>query len=146
VEYFELIRALSKTTVFATPEQAECDLFTTLEALGALLPAWLLHELELELPAECGQALGLGASISVGGAQRRELRGRELERVQATYPQLVAHFTPPLARHLEQELPAFVRRPARMILPPAAELGAAESEVSRLAPLPRGGLRRSGRL
>lgn len=143
VEYFDLIRGLTRSAVFATAEQAECDLFMTLEALGAVLPDWLVQELALELPAECGRALGLGASITVGRAQRRELMGRELERVQATYALLLRHFTPDVARHLERELPAFLRRGPRTILPRARDADGADS--SRVSALPQGGLRRGGR-
>jgi hypothetical protein len=144
VEYFELIRTLVGSGTFRTPEQAECALFTTLEMLGSLLSEELLRELTLELPAECGQALGLGASISLGRAQRSELAGREIERVQATFSRLAAHLTPQLLHQVERELPAFLHR-SRTLLPRASMPEREQREISRVALLPSGGLRRSGR-
>jgi hypothetical protein len=147
VEYFDLIRALSKSAAFVTPEQAECALFTTLEVLGALLPNWLLRHLAEELPAECEQALGLGASISLGMRRtpQHDLVGRELIHPQAIYALLVPQFSPRLVRHLERELPAFLRRPAQTSLARPAAPDSAQREVSRVASLPHSALRRSGR-
>jgi hypothetical protein len=143
VEYFELIRTLVGSGTFRTPEQAECALFTTLEMLGSLLPEVLLRELALELPAECGQALGLGASIGLGRAQRSELAGHEIERVQATFSRLAVYLTPQLVHQVERELPAFLLR-SRTLLPRASMPEREQPEISR-ALLAGGGLRRSGR-
>jgi hypothetical protein len=139
VEYFELIRTLVGSGTFRTPEQAECALFTTLELLGSLLPEVLQRELALELPAECGQALGLGASTGLGRAQRSELAGREIERVQATFSRLAVYLTPQLVQQVERELPAFLLRLPRASMPEREQ-----PEISR-ALLAGGGLRRSGR-
>jgi uncharacterized protein (DUF2267 family) len=100
---------------FAGAEDAQRALTTALEALGYLLPARLVRELEAALPAQCTRSLRFGESVSASRREREPaigerapgvLSGATLERVQEVCAVLAATLPPALVESVARELPA----------------------------------------
>jgi uncharacterized protein (DUF2267 family) len=63
MDYQHLLSRVLRNAPFASREDAESALETTLETLGYMLPAQVVDELRSTLPLECDGALALGVTL-----------------------------------------------------------------------------------
>lgn len=125
MDYQHLLSRLLRNAPFASRDDAQRALVTTLETLGYVLPSRLIEELRDSLPAECEVALELGMRLrssrpvasDVGQTQHllNSLPWFTMDRIQDVCSVLGELLAPSLSEEITAQLPgrlveAFVPR------------------------------------